>query len=215
MSNTIGFNEANVNVLIANANSKIKEAVASFGEKAQKIMTKLQENWGTTQAQEFGEKYVTGMKEEFEIISTRLMEIPKVIRTTAESQAEDTENVVSISKEEKPDIPTISNTILDKLDNGYVGVYNTLITEVSTAAEEMRSEITNKLTNLSSSLSEEAKNCFQAEAEYFVAEKLGEFTEQARAELEKYIDSVIEQLNESTKNVDRYEKSIQTAGLRN
>ena len=153
MSSTIGFNEANVNVLIANANSKIKEAVASFGEKAQKIMTKLQENWGTTQAQEFGEKYVTGMKEEFEIISTRLMEIPKVIRTTAESQAEDTENVVSISKEEKPDIPTISNTILDKLDNGYVGVYNTLITEVSTAAEEMRSEITNKLTNLSSSRS--------------------------------------------------------------
>ena len=214
MGETIGFNEANVNALVANANSKIKEAVASFGEKAQNIMTKLQENWGTAEGKDYGDFFVTQMKSQFDSIANKLAEIPKVIRTTAEAQAADTNNAVSISREEVPDTPTISNTMLDKLDNGFVGIYNTLKTDVSAATEEMKTDVTSKLSNLRSVLSEEAKNCFQAESEYYVAEKLGEFTDQARESLEQTLQSLIEQMDEQTAKIDTIERNIQAAGIR-
>ncbi len=212
----IGVVPAQVNATITQANTDIKEVVNVLHTEFNNVLKALADNWGTVD----GKNWVTNnlipnIKDNVDAMCNTLVKIPQVIKSTAMEQARATGNSISPTEGEKPTMEDLTNEMKDSLgDEGLIGVYNTLNSEVKSAMTSLQSKVDTQLGTTATNIQ---TNCSTAFLNDDTASAVIEQAKQYVVDVQTSIDSVITemqtQINENTENCETFERSIQSAGL--
>lgn len=216
MDNIIGLSEDQVNVLIGKANLGIQSVVNGLQSEIQSIINAMADNWGTADGVTYVEgTFIPEMNKTVNSIALALYDIPKILRDTAIKQAEDTNNTMTLDSASLP-IPAtaLENKMQDKLNNGFVGIYTELQEKVNSAATAAKENFDTDLDSLKEEVSTYAGYSFKDEAVGSIVNAISTRISEMKTELDTAIDGIIEAINTSTSNVDSFERSIQSAGLR-
>ncbi len=214
-NNTIGLSESKVNTIIDEFNRDSKEVLETLTEEFNKVLKSLAKNWGTEDGKTWvTETLITSLRATGEEVAKALLAFGRVIKTTAESQAEDTNNVFSINAPEQAQLGGLDNQMQNVLDNGFVGVYSTIHAEVEIAHENLNTNVMNKLTKLRMNAINNCKTAFTNEGTSKVASNADTYIEQINQSINKCFKDLNQGIDENTKKAKIYAGTIQEAGLR-
>ena len=207
--------EAN-NATIAQANTDIKEVINQLKTEFDNVLQKLADNWGTADGKEWvTSKLVPNIKENVDAMCNTLVKIPQVIKSTAIEQAKATGNSISPTEGEKPTMQELTNNMKDSLgDDGLIGIYNTLNSDVKEAMTSLQNKVDDKLTLTANNIERNCGNAFlNDEAASAVIAQAKKYVEDVKASIDEVITQMQTDINTNTENCQTFERSIQAAGL--
>lgn len=211
-----GFNEGSVNDCISTYNSEAKNVMNTLQTEFNKVLKALSSNWGTQEGMTFvTDTFVPNLKKTAEETAETLLQIGKVIKTTGERQAADTKNSVSISEPQKAEMGELKNEMKEKLDNGYVGVYDNLKSDVASAHATMVTNLDSALGRLQSNVVEKTNTAFveSGQADQ-VSAQITTFIQEIQASIDSHFATLQTDIDTFTADADTYAHNIQQAGLR-
>ena len=214
-SNTTGFSEAQVNVAMDGFNTDAQNQQEVLTTSLNKIMDAIAKNWGTNDAI----KHVTdNVVPEFDKLESRaklaISQIGAAIKTTAEKQAADTNNSVSINPLKDIQVGSITNNVQEKLDNGYVGVYDSFAEDIKNAYNSLLTDYGTALATLKDNVETNCSVAFTDQGTSAVAQAAETFTGEITSSIKTSLDGLLEQLISMASEATQYSKDIQSVGLR-
>ncbi len=214
-NNTIGFSESRVNNTIGEFNADSAKVLETLTDEFNKTLKQIADNWGTEEGKTWvTDTLITSLNKTGEEVSNALVEIGKVIKTTAEKQAADTNNTVSINPPTKAQLGGLNNQMQNVLDNGFVGVYSTLQADVTRAQESLIDNVNKRLTKLKTNAVDNCKDSFTNEGTSNVAATAETFIEQINESIVACFNQLKQGIDENTASATTYARNIQEAGLR-
>lgn len=211
---TIGLKEETVNAVINTFNTQSATVLEELTKQLNNVLKSISDNWGTTDGvKHVEEKVVPAFQKTGEQVATTILQIGNTIRTTALKQAADTNNTISVNLPTQAQLGALVNNMQDKLPNGYIGVYDTLETDVAKAQEKLGSEVINKLEKLRSKVVDGCRDAFQDEASS-VAASTETYIQEVKSILNQGFTQVKTDIDALTKDATKYARDIQAAGLR-
>lgn len=211
---TIGLNEDLVNSIISDFNAQSATVLEELTEQFNNVLRSISDNWGTTDGvKHVEEKVVPAFQKTGEQVADTILQIGNTIKATAEKQASDTNNAVSINSPTKAQLGGLVNNMQDKLSNGYIGVYDTLESDVTKAQEKLGNQVLNKLEKLRDKVVDGCKQAFKDEAST-VAKAAETYIQDVRNILDQGFTQVKTDIEALTKDATKYANDIQLAGLR-
>ena len=211
-----GFNEGKVNDCISTYNSEAKHVMEVLQKEFNAVLKALSSNWGTQEGMTFvTDTFVPNLKKTADETAQTLLQIGKVIKTTGEKQAADTKNAVSINEPQKAELGDLKNEMKEKLDNGYVGVYDTLKTDVASAHAQMVSNLDAALGRLQSNVVDKTNVAFveSGQADQ-VSAQITTFIQEIQTSIDTHFATLQTDIDTFTADADTYAHNIQQAGLR-
>ncbi len=211
---TIGLNEALVNEIMADFNAQSANVLEELTVQFNNVLTSISENWGTKDGvNHVGEKVVPAFQKTGQQVAQTILQIGTTIKNTALKQAADTNNSISVNAPVAAQLGALNNNMKDTLDNGYIGVYDTLEAEVSRAQEKLGNEVISKLEKLQSKVVSGCRDAFKDEAST-VAAATETYVQEVKSILQNGFTQVKTDIDALTKDATQYARDIQAAGLR-
>lgn len=212
---TIGLNEELVNSIISDFNAQSASVLEELTEQFNNVLRSISDNWGTNDGVKHVEgKVVPAFQSTGEKVAEMILQIGNTIKITAEKQAADTNNAVSINSPTKAQLGGLVNNMQDKLSNGFIGVYNTLESDVTKAQEKLGNEVLSKLDKLKAKVVSGCNQAFQDEGTSAVVDAADNYIADVKTALNSGFESIKEEIISLTHDATQYSKDIQAAGLR-
>ena len=213
--NTTGFSESVVNETIDAFNGDQEAAQQVLTRGLNGILDAIAKNWGTNDGvKHVNENVVPAFEKIEEQAKTTIKQIGEVIKSTALQQAADTHNSITVTPPKDVEIGAIVNNMTDKLDNGYVGVYEDFQTEVESAYKNLESDYNAILLKLQSDIVNNCSRAFTDQGTSAVAQAAETYVGEIQAALKKTIDGLLSELTALAASATKFSKEIQAAGLR-
>ena len=211
-----GLSEELCNALQDTIENNNNLVMAACTKGFQGVLDKMGENWGTKDGVTWvGSSAIPAMEDMGKQIAKLLKQIGEVTRQTALVQSRDTGNMIQAKSVGLPCLGGLENKNQEVLSNGYVGIFEQLKGDVSSAANTAKSNVSTAIDTLKKEAKAKAGEAFhktgQADA---VATELEAYCEKVKKTVNEGLDSLNKQMNEQVANADSYVKSIQDAGLR-
>ena len=211
---TIGLNEELVNSIISDFNAQSASVLDELTEQLNNVLRSISDNWGTTDGvKHVEEKVVPAFQKTGEQVAETILQIGNTIRTTALKQAADTNNSISVNSPTKAQLGGLVNSMQDKLSNGYIGVFDTLESDVAKAQEKLGSQVISKLEKLRNKVVDGCRQAFKDEAST-VAASAETYIQEVKSILDQGFTQVKTDIDALTKDATQYARDIQAAGLR-
>lgn len=215
MNNGTGFNEAKVNNAITRLKTKSDAVLEELTNQYKNILKELGDNWGTQDSIQYVEDNVLpAFRETGRQIAEALKAIGTTISNVANAQASDTGNAVEITTPTASEVGELLNKQKEKLDNGYVGAYENLISDVSKASALLKTEVNEKLTSLRTDVIGLCESAFTSQGTSQVATELDSKIGEINTKISTALTQMESDVNTLTANADKFVKDIQAAGLR-
>ena len=216
MANATGFNETKVNDCIDEYNSQAKNVLKSVQTGFNSVLSALADNWGTQEGVTFvTDKFVPDLKKTGEQVADTILQIGKVIKTTGEQQAADTKNSVSINAPVKPELGELKNNMKDKLNNGFVGVYDDLKSKVASAHGDLVKDLDSALGKMQSQIQSKTDKAFQESGKADqVSAQIITYIQDIKTAIDTAFATLTANIDAFTADADTYAHQIQQAGLR-
>ena len=210
----IGLNEDYVNKIMADFNSDSANVLDELTTQFNNVLKALSDNWGTTDGKiHVNDKVVTAFSKTGEQVAQAIQEIGKTIKRTAEKQAADTNNAISISEPTLATLGALVSNMQDKLSNGFIGVFDTLEADVSRAQDRLGTEVVSKLEKLKNNAVNNCKAAFKDDAST-VSAAADTYILEVKNIINNGFTQVKTDIDALTKDATQYARDIQAAGLR-
>ncbi len=210
-----GLSSQKVNDAIDQFNNDSEKVLEELNLKLNEVLKKIAENWGTADAvKHVSENVLPSFSKLEERIADIVEGIGKTIKNTAEKQAEDSKNTISVNAVKRAAAGVLVNTTKEELDNGYIGVYTSLQQEVKEANESLITDLLNRLTVLKNNAVDKCSSAFTDEGTSIVAQACDMEIERIKSEIDQAFKKVNESMDELTSKATTFAKEIQNAGLR-
>ncbi len=214
-ADTKGFSEELVNSAISQFNTDSQAADDTLNAGLNGIMNAIAEKWGTADGKKHVEDNVVPAFKTLENkVANSLKAIGKVIRSTAQQQARDTHNEVSISVPIDVTCGDIVNNVQDKLSNGYVGVYTEFEKKITEAFNTLNDNYGNAVMTLHDNLVAACSQAFTKAGTSAVAEAVDTYVAEAKNNIKTTVGGILEELVSMAQQATTYAEQIQDAGLR-
>lgn len=214
MNNTTGFSEQEINSTIETFNKDSQKVLDEVKKQFDNVIWAISDNWGTSDAKKWAEEeLIPTLTKTADEISNAILEIGKTIKTTGERQAEETHNKVSLAMPTKATMDALTNRVNEILSNGYVGVYDSLQSDVNMALEYLVAEVDKDLGTLQTHVYDNCKRSFTDQGTSKVADTANTYVEQVKSAINAARQKLNESIAEATEGATTYAKNIQDAGL--
>lgn len=214
MAKEIGLNEEYVNEVIAEFNADAANVLEELTAKFNGVLKALADNWGTNDAvKHVTDNVVPAFQKTGQQVADMIKQIGTTVKTTAEKQAADTNNSMSVNAPSVGQLGALNNVMKEKLDNGYIGVYEDLEKDVATAQEKLEKEVIEKLEKLKNKVVDKCKVAFKDDGSS-VANAADGFIAEVKAALQQGFATVKTDIDGLTQSATQYARDIQAAGLR-
>ena len=214
MAKEIGLNEEYVNEVIAEFNADAANVLEELTAKFNDVLKALADNWGTADAvKHVNDNVVPAFQKTGQQVAEMIKQIGATVKTTAERQASDTSNTMSVNMPSVGQLGGLNNLMKDKLDNGYIGVYEDLEKDVAKAQEKLEAEVIEKLEKLKNRLVDKCKVAFKDDGSS-VAGAADTYIAEVKAALQQGFATVKADIDGLTQSATQYARDIQAAGLR-
>lgn len=217
MGKAIGLSEEELNSALNKFNTDASNVMEELTESLQEVLKEIAANWGTKDAVTYvGEKLIPSFDELQKNVARTIKEIGTTVRSTGIQQAQDTNNSISPIAVNEIEVGTLTNETQEKLPGGknYIGVYNTLESDVAKANSRLKDSVTKKLDNLKRNLINNCQDAFTDEGTSKVAETCETYIGQVKTAIDQALETTSESITQLTKSATQFAKDIQSSGLR-
>jgi len=211
-----GLNPDKVNSAIDTAKNSSNEVMTALENGFKDVFKSLKENWGTQDGKVWVEgDCTTAVNNISDKVAETLTKIGEVISAVGNAQLTDTTNTQKVKAAGAVDKKHVKGELNDKLNNGYVGVYDELTSDLTAKEEALITSVDAALAALQTKVIAATDVAFNLTG---AADKVSAECTIYINRVKNIIDSGLKSLNSDiSANVAKAEsfvKDIQNAGLR-
>lgn len=215
-SQQTGLNPDKVNDALKTAKNQGDKVMDAVHNGFDAMLKSLKDNWGTQDGKVWVEgECLTAIKKMEDEIADTLTKIGDVINKVALAQLSDTKNSQKVNGNQAIKKVNTKITMKDKLDNGYVGVYEELKGDLTTKEGELITNVDQAIAGLQTAVIGKTDIAFNlVGAADKVSAQCTTYIQRVQNIVKTGLTSLNNDISTQVGKADTYVRDIQNAGLR-